>query len=95
MRALVPIMKISGYTVEESGERVLFAATNGRFRAVQGGGEGIAVGSDGTRGSGMYLVLADSSTMEAPKVVKELREKGVVPKLVEHTMGEFERISKN
>ena len=95
MRALVPVMKISGYTIEESGERVLFAATNGRFRAVQGGGEMIAVGSDGTRGSGMYLVLADSSTREAPKVIKELREKGVGPKLVDHTMGEFEKILKN
>ncbi len=95
MQALVPVARIFWYTVEESGERVLFAATNGRFRAVQGGGEGIAVGSDGTRGSGMYLVLADSSTMEAPKVIKELREKGAGPKLVDHTIGEFERISNN
>jgi NAD(P)-dependent dehydrogenase (short-subunit alcohol dehydrogenase family) len=93
MWVLVPVMRVIGYSVQEVGERVLFAATSGRFRAVKGGGEGIEVGSDGTRGSGMYLVMADSSTKEAPKVAKDMREKGVGQKLMDHTTGEFERIS--
>lgn len=96
---VMPVVSLFGYTVEESGERVLFAATNGRFRAVQqergvdDGMEGIAVGTDGTRGTGVYLAMADSSTKEAPKVVKQMREEGVGRKLVDHTIGEFERIA--
>lgn len=90
---LVPPMRLFGYSVEESGERVLFAATNGRFRAVQGGGEGVEKGTDGTRGSGMYLVAPNSNTIETPKVVKDMREKGVGPKLVDHTLAEFAKIS--
>jgi NAD(P)-dependent dehydrogenase (short-subunit alcohol dehydrogenase family) len=90
----LPLARLIGHTVEEAGERVLFAATNGRFRAVQGAGEGIEVGGDGTRGSGMYLVVADSSTKEAPPVLKDMREKGMGSKVVDHTMEEFERIAK-
>ena len=87
-----PLVRVFGYSVEEAGERVLFAATSGKFRAVEGAGEGIEVGSDGVRGSGAYLLLADSSTTVAPEVVRDLREKGVGRKLVDHTLGEFERI---
>ncbi len=89
----LPLIRLFGLSVEEAGERVLFAATSGMFRAVSGGGDGIAVGSDGNRGSGVYLVMADSSTKEGSKVVKELREKGIAQKVVDHTMGEFERIA--
>ena len=83
------------YTSAEVGERVVFAATSGRFRklASDGGvsGEGTLVskGSNGKVGSGVYLVQADSSAVEAPKVLKELREQGVGAKLYEHTMDVF------
>jgi NAD(P)-dependent dehydrogenase (short-subunit alcohol dehydrogenase family) len=90
---LLPLIRVFGYTVEESGERVLFAATSGKFRAVQGGGEGIEVGSDGKRGSGTYLVVGDSTTKEGSQAVKEMREKGLGQKVIDHTMGEFERIA--
>lgn len=90
---LLPLIKLFGLSVEEAGERVLFAATSGTFRAVSGGDDGIAIGSDGNRGSGVYLVIADSSTKEGSRVLKDMREKGIGQKVVDHTMGEFERIA--
>lgn len=92
------VMFFNGYSVGEAGERVLFAATNGRFRAVgRGSGgkglEGIEVGSGGMRGSGVYRVMGNSSAKEAPKLVRDMREEGVGRKLVDHTLGEFDRIA--
>lgn len=55
-----------------------------RFRAVKVGGEGTEVGGDETRRSGVNLVLADSSTREAPKTIKGMQEKGWGAKLVDH-----------
>jgi hypothetical protein len=89
-----------GYTPAESGERVLFAATNGRFRRLRAGvsGEGTLIqeGSDGAKGSGVYLVQGDSSvvTLEGNAVVKKLREQDAGKKILEYTLAEFERIAR-
>lgn len=91
-RLVVPAMKLVGSSVEEAGERVLFAATNGKFKQVEGGGEGIEVGVDGKKGSGVYLVAANSDVMEPSEVLKNMREKGWGQKVVDHTLQEFERI---
>ncbi|KIW84129.1 hypothetical protein Z517_03376 [Fonsecaea pedrosoi CBS 271.37] len=80
----------------EGGERVLFAATNGRFRRVRdperARGTLIQQGSDGVLGSGVYLVNGDSSVVEGggSEELKRLRRDtggGVVHKIWEYTMG--------
>jgi NAD(P)-dependent dehydrogenase (short-subunit alcohol dehydrogenase family) len=99
---VMPLIRPFCYTSEEVGERVVFAATSGRFRKLAYGassssssstsaGEGslVSVGSDGRVGSGVYLVQADSSTVPAPTVLKEMREQGVGAKLYAHTMDVF------
>ncbi|OCK84609.1 NAD(P)-binding protein, partial [Lepidopterella palustris CBS 459.81] len=97
---VVPLMKLFGYTIEEAGERVLFAATSEKFRRVESGegvgiqGQGVAKGSDGEAGSGVYLVQGDSSVITGGKALKKLREEGVGEKLYQHTMEELERIEK-
>jgi NAD(P)-dependent dehydrogenase (short-subunit alcohol dehydrogenase family) len=91
---VMPLIRPFCYTSEEVGERVVFAATSGRFRKLADGasGEGslVSVGSNGKVGSGVYLAQADSSTVEAPKVLKEMREQGVGGKLYDHTTDVFE-----
>ncbi|OAP59321.1 hypothetical protein AYL99_06619 [Fonsecaea erecta] len=91
--------------VDEAGERVLFAATNGRFRRVQDPeravGTLIQQGSDGVLGSGVYLVNADSSVVA---VIQEIQDSGggdeemdvdaARQKVWEYTMGELERIER-
>lgn len=94
-----PMMKLFGYTPEECGERVLFAATNGRFRRQknederqQAKGTLIEKGSDGELGSGMYLVQANSSVVVGGSTLKKMREDGMAMKVYHHTMDEFARI---
>ncbi|OQV07931.1 hypothetical protein CLAIMM_12284 [Cladophialophora immunda] len=97
---LTPIFRLVGYTLaEEAGERVLFAATNGRFRRIQdperAKGTLIQQGSDGVLGSGVYLVNADSSVVEGgrDKELKRLRSgMDAEQKTWEYTMGELARI---
>jgi NAD(P)-dependent dehydrogenase (short-subunit alcohol dehydrogenase family) len=90
---VMPLLRPFGYTSQEAGERVVFAATSGRFRrlaeGVSGEGSLVSKGSNGKVGSGVYLVQADSNTMEGPKVLKEMREQGMGAKLYEHTMDVF------
>ena len=90
---VMPLIRPFCYTSEEVGERVVFAATSGRFRKLAPGasGEGslVSKGSNGKVGSGVYLVQADSSTVDGPKVLQEMREQGVGEKLYGHTMEVF------
>ncbi len=95
---IVPIMKTFGYSAKEAGERVLFAATNGRFRRLQGNasaeGTLIQQGSNGKVGSGMYLVQADSSVVTENKILKQMKSEGMGQKVYDHTMEVFDRIAK-
>lgn len=89
--------------LEECGERHLFLATSGRFRAAEGGcngvrvGEGdeVAVGTSGVRASGMYSVGPDceSASAEVLELLAGLREKGMVDEIWRHTEGEFTRVT--
>jgi hypothetical protein len=94
---VTPMMKLVGYTSEEAGERVVFAATSGRFRRLRPGlsGEGTLVqkGVDGKLGSGVYLVQADSSVKTQNDTLKKLREEGVGQKVFEHTIQQFDKIA--
>ncbi|KAF2811008.1 uncharacterized protein BDZ99DRAFT_508375 [Mytilinidion resinicola] len=90
--------------VEESGERHLYLATSARYPPAKGGEAGIgveegvtgvAVGSTGEVGSGVYSVGWDceSSGPQVIELLAGLREKGMVEEVWKHTEGEFERIT--
>jgi NAD(P)-dependent dehydrogenase (short-subunit alcohol dehydrogenase family) len=88
-------------SMEESGERILFAGTNGRYRRLateeereRAKGTQIQVGSNGEIGSGVYLVQGNSDVMKGGKALTEMREKGAAAKVYEYTLAEFERIEK-
>ncbi|KAL6247039.1 hypothetical protein RBB50_006346 [Rhinocladiella similis] len=97
-----PLVRIIGRSSEEVGERVLFAATSGRFRRLppdtRSAAEGTLVqqGSDGVQGSGVYIVNDDTSVIEngGNAELKKLREQGAARKVYEYTLSEFERIEK-
>ena len=93
-----PLGQWIGYTSEEAGERIIFAATNGRFRRLKNGasaaGSLIQKGVDGKVGSGVYIIGAASQTLEANKVLRKLQSEGMARKVYDHTLTEFERISK-
>ncbi|OCT47056.1 Dehydrogenase/reductase SDR family member 12 [Cladophialophora carrionii] len=101
-----PAFKLFGSTAEDAGERVLFAATSGRFRRVRPedadglAGTLVQRGSTGVLGSGVYLVGEDSEVVRPPRGAKgddllaELRRQGAGKKVYEYTMAEFERIEK-
>lgn len=81
----------------ESGERHLYAATAPAFAArgavVERRGRGeVGLGVDGVRGSGAYLVGADSEIMGSNKMIQGERERGMVEKVWEHTLGVFRRV---
>ncbi|KIW10430.1 hypothetical protein PV08_11394 [Exophiala spinifera] len=96
------VVRIIGHSSGEVGERVLFAATNGRFRRLPpdavGAAEGTLIqqGSDGVQGSGAYIVAEDTSVVEngGNADLKKLREQGAAAKVYEYTLSEFERIAK-
>lgn len=97
---VAPILKIAlkGVTVDqkESGERHLFAATDGSFLS-KNPTESVApdyraIGSDGEKGSGSYLLNWNSETLPDTKAAKQLREEGGEAKVWEHTEEVFKKI---
>ncbi|KAI1622614.1 hypothetical protein EDD37DRAFT_635466 [Exophiala viscosa] len=76
------LMNIIGYSSEEAGERVLFAATNDRFAKAQ-------------PDIGVYLVGGNSDSAAVNKDLKKLREQGAEAKVYEYTMSDLERIEKS
>jgi NAD(P)-dependent dehydrogenase (short-subunit alcohol dehydrogenase family) len=95
---VIPLGKRIAYTSEEAGERILFAATSGRFRRLKEGasaeGSMVQKGVDGKVGSGVYLLGAASQTLEANKTLKKLQSERYAEKVYDHTLNQFERISK-
>jgi hypothetical protein len=96
--------------IRESGERHLFFATSAKYpprvrldAAVEDSagvplseGVEVATGTDGKVGSGVYSIHW-SGEHAGPKVVKllaGLREEGMAENVWQHTIGEFDRITK-
>jgi hypothetical protein len=89
--------------IEESGERHLFLITSARFPPaikegawVQlGDGVGVAVGTTGETGSGVYSVGWDceSASPAVIELLAVLREKGMMDEIWRHTEGEYKRIT--
>lgn len=81
--------------IGESGERHLFASTSEKFPP-EALGEGmernIAVGSDGTKGSGCYWVSWDGEVFPVNKKLEKTRAQSAVEKVVQHTEDVFKRV---
>ncbi|KAM0432250.1 hypothetical protein ACHAPT_004788 [Fusarium lateritium] len=80
---------------EECGERHAWLCLSSRFPAKAEEGVEAALGSDGTKGSGVYSVDWDgeSAPAEVVKLLGEYREEGVVDKVWKHMEREFVRIT--
>ncbi|KAF2810777.1 uncharacterized protein BDZ99DRAFT_462099 [Mytilinidion resinicola] len=93
---VVPLMKLIGQTPKESGERVLYAATSGKFRRAQAGeaseGAELEKGTDGKAGSGVFLVQGDSSVLTENKVLKKYKDEGKADFVYKHTLEQYERL---
>ena len=98
-----PFDVASSVPIDESGERHLYLATSARFPpregrnvAIESGdGLGVAVGTTGAAGSGVYSVGEDceSASEVVVQLLAGLREKGMVEEVWRHTVGEFERVA--
>ena len=86
-------------SIEESGERHLFAATSGMYPAKYGFEESVELkeekavkGSNGVVGSGAYLIGADGEFRANEKVLVKLWGEGARDRIWEHTEEMFKRI---
>ncbi|KAE8393887.1 hypothetical protein BDV23DRAFT_170022 [Aspergillus alliaceus] len=92
---LKPLMSPFMIPIQESGERHLFAATSGRFPAQAEGAamEGhVAVGSNGTKGSGCYWVNWDGEAFPMNPKIEKTRSEGAVENVMQHTDEVFKRV---
>ena len=76
---------------DESGERNLFHGSASMFAPRATAGENAAVGSDGTKGSGAYLVSWNGKRVGNQKILDALREKQMGKTIWEHTLEVFRR----
>jgi NAD(P)-dependent dehydrogenase (short-subunit alcohol dehydrogenase family) len=91
----LPLMRLFGYTIEEAGERALYAATSDKFTAKGAKSEGAAKGSDGSVGSGVYLLDQNSEPVPGNKVLDELRSEGLGSKVWAHTNEVFAQVERS
>lgn len=96
VNALMVLAKPWEVSVEESGERHLYAATSPRFApGAQASGTGVsrtddvAQGSDGHLGSGFYRLAADGETFAPSRVMQQYREDGTREMVWKHTLDLF------
>jgi NAD(P)-dependent dehydrogenase (short-subunit alcohol dehydrogenase family) len=80
-------LKLVGYSTDESGERVLYAATSSHFpSAAEGAQDGAEKGSNGSVGSGVYLIDADNSAIAGNATLTGHRAKEIGEKIYSHTV---------
>lgn len=92
--ALMVLMKPWEVSVEESGERHLYAATSPRFSPGAGVSgvsrtDDVAEGSDGSLGSGFYRLAVDGETYKPSRVMQQYREDGTRGLIWKHTLDLF------
>ena len=95
-----PMMWPFSVNLEESGQRHLFHSTSARYPAntalvdenITEGME-LAMGSNGTLGSGAYLMNWTGETSAAGRKMQRLREQGIAKKVWEHTVQLTDRAS--
>ena len=99
-----PIARRFSISPSECGQRILFLATP-RFTARQKketakddevtgveGDNGLAMGSDGIRGSGAYAVSWDGETISTENTYKNVRGTDLARQVWDHTLRAFEEI---
>ena len=86
-------------SIEESGERHLFAATSRKYVSRDGQEQGVGFekgdsgkGSDGELGSGAYLIGSTGEQRGNEKALEQQRSKGAGEKIWKHTVEVFERV---
>lgn len=86
-------------SIEESGERHLFAATSRRYVSRDGSEHGVSYGegesgkgTDGEVGSGAYLLGLQGEWRGNEKALQELRLNGAGEKIWQHTIKVFETV---
>jgi NAD(P)-dependent dehydrogenase (short-subunit alcohol dehydrogenase family) len=94
---VLPLINLFGMTIEESGERVLYAATSPKFpsrksEAVQ---TEVEKGSDGEFGSGVYLVKGTSDVVPGNKVLKGFKEEKMGERVWKHTLEKFDEVERS
>lgn len=93
MNAMLVLAKPWLVPLNESGDRHLYAATSPRFPPrLSTGGDDVAPGADGVKGSGAYLLNWDASAVGNQKVLQEYRQNETGKIVWEHTVGVFESI---
>ena len=92
---LHPILTPMFYSVDEVGQRTLFAATDERFRPHHGSDDSSGAlqipGSNGDLGSGVYTLNDKSESVVEKKILPEYRKNGIAEKIVDHTISELHR----
>ncbi|KAL2808435.1 hypothetical protein BJX63DRAFT_436109 [Aspergillus granulosus] len=80
--------------IEESGERHLFAATSGRYpsKSEESSDGDVAVGSDGTKGTGSYWLNWNGEVFPPNKKLDRVRSEGAVEKVAQHTEEVFRAV---
>lgn len=92
---LNPLLRPFLVPLDESGARHLFTATSPRFPPKDGGVDmqgDVAMGSEGTRGSGSYWVNWDAEVYPPNKKMDNTRHGGAVDKVTLHTHEVFTRV---
>lgn len=93
LEVAVLLLKPWSFSLKESGERHLYAATSPRFPPLASRATSDAeTGTDATSGSGAYLLTCDGSRTGKEKVWQEFRKNETGKEVWEHTKGVFEAI---
>jgi NAD(P)-dependent dehydrogenase (short-subunit alcohol dehydrogenase family) len=93
-KPIIWVIKMAmGVKPEESGQRHLFAATSPSFAPKESGDvKEAAMGGDGERGSGSYLLNWNSDVLADQKAAKRMREEGGEDKVWEHVEDVFKKV---
>ncbi|KAJ5814615.1 hypothetical protein N7474_006392 [Penicillium riverlandense] len=78
--------------LDQSGERYLYAATSSTYPSRDRKADDAVSGSDGTKGSGAYLLSWDGSVTGNQKILNGYRSDGTRKTVWEHTLGVFESV---
>lgn len=105
-KGLGPVLKVmwdaflfvaKSWTVplQESGERHLYEATSNSYPPQSISEESAAIGSNGVKGSGAYLLSWDGAPCGAVDIMEKYRSQDAGKEIWKHTLDVFERVCGN
>ncbi|KAI9841200.1 MAG: hypothetical protein M1837_000927 [Sclerophora amabilis] len=98
----LPLLTPFTVNVDESGERQLFHLTSAMYPSASAEGSAdvplpagleVAKGSDGEKGSGVYLLEWNGESTGNQKLLREFRERGMPKTIWEHTTSVYDRVT--